>query len=179
MTKYSPIIEKKIQMFNELKSFVRTVLYSHQEPLSVLEIHVATEALAGRKINEISVRNALARLEAAGTITSRTETMHERLLRLNGKRNTSVQARLYAAGETVPDRTQAVVIEGVQLKSGGRRPGSKNKKKTVIVKSSGKKNLDYLTKKDLLDALVEARVKELQARVAELEDRLSKIKQLS
>ena len=72
-----------------------------------------------------------------------------------------------------------VIINQTGPKPLERRIRVKNKKKTVIVKSSGKKNLDYLTKKDLLDALVEARVKELQARVAELEDRLSKIKQLS
>lgn len=177
-TKYSSIIERNIQMFSELKTLVSLVLESHTEPLSAREVHVAVQTLADRKIDNVSVRNALRRLEKDGLVASRVETAKERAIRYGGAgaRQTSGPARLFAFGKTVPTRTQVEVIPGERLKAGGRPTGRKNKVRPARVAKV--KTVQSFQVQDVIEALVQERTSKLQARVAELEDRLARIKKL-
>ena len=170
MRKYNQVIEEKIMMFQTLKDNVQLTLLESTQPLSVLELQQAISQMTGRKADPVSVRNALIRLEAAGLVSKRTETMDERLIRSSMRAPKGYQASLYwAKGNVVPPRTVAEAVPGVVLKT-GRRPASTRKGKTATKKH---------TVDQLIDLLVSERTAKLQARVAELEDRLAKIKRLA
>lgn len=170
MKALSPFIKEKIAMFQTLQDNVQLTLLESNQPLSVLEIQQAINSLTGRKADPMSVRKALGRLQDAGLVSKRTETMHERFIRSAGKAPKGYQASLYwAKGNVVPPRTVAEAIPGVVLKT-GRRPASTRKSKTAAQKH---------TADQLIDLLVSERTAKLQARVSELEDRLAKIKRLA
>jgi len=95
MRKYNQVIEEKIMMFQTLKDNVQLTLLESTQPLSVLEIQLAVSALTGRNADPVSVRNALVRLEDAGLVSKRTETMDERFIRSAGRAPKGYQRRFY------------------------------------------------------------------------------------
>lgn len=174
MKTLSPVIQKKIAMFQTLQDNIQLTLLESTQPLSVLEIQTSIGTLTGRNVDNVSVRNALQRLQDAGLVSKRTETVEERLIRSAGRAPKGYQASLYwAKGKTVPARTVTEVVPGVKLEIGGRRPGRTNK-----VKTAAKSQTADLQIERLIEIIVQERTAKLQARVAELEDRLAKIKRL-
>ena len=81
MKALSPFIKEKVAMFQTLQDNVQLTLLESAQPLSVLEIQQAINGLTGRKADPMSVRNALHRLQDAGLVSKRTETMNERFIR--------------------------------------------------------------------------------------------------
>lgn len=174
MKTLSPVIQKKIAMFQTLQDNIQLTLLESSQPLSVLEIQTSIQTLTGRTVDNLSVRNALQRLQDAGLVSKRTETVEERLIRSAGVAPKGYQASLYwAKGKTVPARTVTEAVPGMTLKNSVRRPARGKKTKTAAKsKTSG----SQIT--ELIDIIVQERTAKLQARVAELEDRLAKIKSL-
>jgi hypothetical protein len=174
MKTLSPVIQKKIAMFQTLQDNIQLTLLESSQPLSVLEIQTLIQKLTGRAVDNVSVRNALQRLQDAGLVSKRTETVEERLIRSAGKAPKGYQASLYwAKGKTVPARTVTEAVPGMTLKISKRRPASGKK-----VKTAAKSQTADLQIERLIEIIVQERTSKLQARVAELEDRLAKIKRL-
>ena len=174
MKTLSPVIQKKIAMFQTLQDNIQLTLLESTQPLSVLEIQTSIQKLTGRTVDNVSVRNALQRLQDAGLVSKRTETVQERLIRSAGRAPKGYQASLYwAKGKTVPARTVTEAVPGMKLEIAGRRPGRTKKVKTAAKSQTADSQL-----MSLVDRIVDERTAKLQARVAELEDRLAKIKRL-
>jgi hypothetical protein len=182
-TQLQPFIEARRVVGNSVRQGVRMVLEDAKHPLTVLEINRATEQLLERKIVSSQISVVLQELKLSGVVTTRTETVEERLLRANGKPPRGYPATMYwYHGKRVPTRLVAEAIPGLTLelkkktgKKQGRPKGSKNKPKTSsgLVVTSNNATVEVSA---LVDEIVRLRTLELQAQISILETKLAAIK---
>lgn len=182
-----PFIEARREVGKVVRQAVKDVLLMSTQPLTVLEIQRASERIAHRSVDNTHVRVVLAEFHTSGLVSTRTETVEERLLRANGKASRGYLATLYwAHGTRVPARTVAEAIPGLSLEykaapkvkaknTRGRPKGSKNKvKKTSgLVATSKSMTVEVST---LVDEIVRLRTLELQSKISTLENKLAAIK---
>jgi len=182
-TQLQPFIEARRVVGNSVRQGVRMVLEDARQPLTVLEINRATEQLLERQIVSSQISVVLQELKLSGVVSTRTETVEERLLRANGKPPRGYPATLYwYHGKRVPTRLIAEAIPGLTLelkpktaRKQGRPKGSKNKPKTSsgLVVTSNNATVEVSA---LIDEIVRLRTLELQAQISILETKLAAIK---
>jgi hypothetical protein len=182
-TQLQPFIEARRVVGNSVRQGVRMVLEDAKHPLTVLEINRATEQLLERKIVSSQISVVLQELKLSGVVTTRTETVEERLLRANGKPPRGYPATMYwYHGKRVPTRLVAEAIPGLTLelkpkteRKQGRPKGSKNKPKisSGLVVTSNNVTVEVSA---LIDEIVRLRTLELQAQISILETKLAAIK---
>jgi hypothetical protein len=182
-TQLQPFIEARRVVGNSVRQGVRMILEDAKHPLTVLEINRAAEQLLERKIVSSQISVVLQELKLSGVVTTRTETVEERLLRANGKPPRGYPATMYwYHGKRVPTRLVAEAIPGLTLelkkktgKKQGRPKGSKNKSKisSGLVVTSNNATVEVSA---LVDEIVRLRTLELQAQISILETKLAAIK---
>ena len=185
-TQLAPFIDARRAIGHTTREGLKLVLDDAKQPLTVLEIRRATEQLVDRKIDGSQVRIILNELQNSGLVSTRTETVEERNIRANGNPSRGYNATLFwAHGKRVPARTVTEAIPGFVLQTKnktrsisrgpGRPKGSKNKSK----KTSGlvDSNFDVTVEVSaFIEKLVKHRTAELQARIEELENKLTVVK---
>jgi hypothetical protein len=178
-----PFIEARRVVGNSVRQGVRMVLEDARQPLTVLEINRATEQLLERQIASSQISIVLQELKSSGLVSTRVETVEERLLRANGKAPRGYTATLYwYHGSRVPTRLIAEAIPGLTLelkpkaaRKQGRPKGSKNKPKKTsgLVATSNSVTVEVSA---LIDEIVRLRTLELQDKISVLEKKLAAIK---
>lgn len=182
-TQLLPFIEARRTIGSSVRQGVKMVLDDAQQPLTVLEINRSTEQLLERHVDQSHIRLVLQEFQTSGLVSTRTETVEERLFRAKGKPPRGYLATFYwTHGTRVPARTVAEVVPGVTLETkpkaqrkSGRPKGSKNKPK----KSSGlvgTSNVATVEVSALIDEIDRLRTLELQLQISILEKRLAAIK---
>ena len=186
-TQLRPFIEARRKIGSSVRQGVKMVLDDAKQPLTVLEINRSAEQLLERPIDPSHIRLVLQELQTSGLVSTRVETVEERLLLAHGKASRGYLATFYwTHGKRVPARTVTEAIPGVSLEHSskmakrakgkvGRPKGSKNKpKKTsgLVATSKGVSVEDS----SLIDEIVRLRTLELQAQISILETKLAAIK---
>ena len=186
-TQLQPFIEARRMIGSSVRQGVKMVLDDAKQPLTVLEINRSTEQLLERHVDPSHIRLVLQELQTSGLVSTRVETVEERLLRANGKASRGYLATFYwTHSKRVPARTVTEAIPGVSLeyqskiarRAGGKvgRPkGSKNKSKisSGLVVTSNNATVEVSA---LIDEIVRLRTLELQAQISILETKLTAIK---
>ena len=179
-----PFIEARRTIGSSVRQGVKMVLDDAQQPLTVLEINRSTEQLLERHVDPSHIRVVLQEFQTSGLVSTRTETVEERLFRAKGKPPRGYLATFYwTHSKQVPMRTVAEAIPGVLLEhrskkakgKAGRPKGSKNKSK----KSSGlvgTSNAATVEVSALIDEIDRLRTLELQLQISILEKKLAAIK---
>ena len=182
-----PFIEARRMIGNTVRQGVKMVLDDAKQPLTVLEIRRATEQLLERTIDPSHIRLVLQELQTSGMVSTRTETVEERLLRANGKASRGSVATFYwTHSNRVPARTVAEAVPGLTLElktapkvkaknTRGRPKGSKNKPKKTsgLVGTSTSMTVEVSS---LVDEIVRLRTLDLQIQISILENKLAAIK---
>ena len=176
-------IEKMKQGHAQLLDLIEKCLEESSQPLSATEVSELFNINHGRRIDQTTIRLHLAELEKSNRISSRVETMTERVLRTGGKKARALNAKLWwAPAGLVPQRTITEAVPGVLLvESTGRKkkPAASVipsvSKTTPVVDDSTliKQNpvIDYL-----IDRIVAERTQELQEELTKTKEELTRVR---
>lgn len=171
--KFWAIIDERRAQGELNERIVLDIVKSTDQPLSANEITLAY--LKTKKLKSVNpesygtyIRKLIANLEAAGKISSRVETLEERKIRANGNQPRGFAATLYfISSNKQARRTKYEALTGIALKSEGytgKQIGTYPKK---AARKAAKKQTDS------------AYVEQLEARVRELEAKMTAINVLS
>lgn len=178
-----PAYEKLRAKGRANRETVLRVLRGLEQPVTVTEIAAALND----RLDQSSVRHALAALAEDSLVLHRKETATERSLRFDGRQPVSVPAELYWPADRGPvaDRTTAEAVPGVvltgPLQPRGRKPGSKVVKRRathVAGRSVTTLDLNAASLDVLVEKLVEARHASLIAENNELRETVRRVRGL-
>lgn len=171
----------RIAAFNNLKDIgrktadaIHQIVVDSPVPLTINEINALFKEKTGRPMSREYMRARLEQLEAVGKITSRTETLDEVSLRSDARGGA---ARLFYTEHTPQSvRTQLPNVPQAALRS-VRQHNRKKQQRRAKKAATSNYTTDSLAK--ALDVLYGDRTAALQARIKELEARLSQIARLA
>ena len=170
----------RIAAFNNLKDIgrktadaIHQIVADSPVPLTINEINALFKEKTGRPMSREYMRARLEQLEAVGKVASRTETLDEVSLRSDARGGA---ARLFFTEHTQQSvRTQLPNVPQAALRSV--RQQNRKKQQRRAKKATSSYTTDSLAK--ALDVLYGDRTAALQARIKELEARLSQIAKLA
>lgn len=172
-------LESHIQALREkgkkTRDYVELAVRGSAQPLTTFEVANLVHQLSERKLDLVYVKKVLTDLVNEGVLQSRIETSEERTIRAGGKSVRGAMARLYWYGSKSTKRTDRVVVRGVMLTDDGADYTTwKNRNKDAGL--LGRKKVQTGTLESIIDDLISNHVADLQARVADLENKLTGIK---
>lgn len=171
--------EKKRELGEKTKDMVRLIVSGSDQPLTVMEIVRFFEVIDEREIHPTYVSQIANKLVDAGVFSVRVETELEHALR--GGYGNKCAMLYWGQPGGVPTRTKGTIIDGVTtmnkiVKRNKKRKAKATKKTSGLVAAPKTMTGDV---SEMIEALIAARTKELQARVNELEARLARINVLT
>lgn len=168
---------------------IEFILNAAREPLTALEVTNIYAELTDRPAKYVNVKYTLNQLVNKRKIAARKESGPERKIRANGREILGPSSMLYwSQGKVVPQRQTAVLVDGVELGSSvqpavgywadGKKPikKSKSKKKRSGLPRASK--VQTGTVSEMLEQIISERTREMQARINELEKKLTDIKKI-
>lgn len=158
--------ETRIRIGNETKAKLRAVISEADVPLTINEINELLFRTYGKAMSRVHLRTVLQQLVESGEIKSRYESEAERLVQTQGAR-----------GRTSLVFARAAKIAVVRTKLPVQTRFKKQSKKRIAAPVA--KKADIKSVHELIEDLVAQRTKALQARVNELEAKLSRITKLA
>lgn len=176
--------EKRREQGEETRNTIKMIVKESDQPITTAEVARIHELTSGRRLNYTYISMILNDAVAAGELSSRQETVLECDLRVGaGARSASRLSKLYwRSAKTVPTRTRGKIVDGVE--SSTALTYQKNSKYSKKAKRAAKKNAGVAKAAPnmtgdisvMIELLVATRTEALQRQVAELEDKLAKIR---
>jgi len=170
--------EKRREIGEETRNTIKMIVSESDQPMTTAEVTRMYELISGRSLNYTYISVILNDAVEAGELSSRTETVLEREMR--GGKGARLANLYWRSAKTVPARTKGKIVDGVKSStaytypSHVRRGKNKNKKKNAGVAKTRKVATDDIS--EMIESLVATRTEALQRQVAELEEKLAKIR---
>jgi len=156
------------------RDIVYGIIADASMPLTVNEINSLYKGLRGKTLSREYLRMVLDAFVEARKLTARFETPAERALR--GKSRGSNSLVFFVSNARSKTRTQLPVVPFKLTWSNTASAARTQKKARSKARSKARAGKSTLSANDVLDGLIAERTKQLEARIARLETKLSRIK---
>jgi hypothetical protein len=172
--------EKRREIGEETRNTIKMIVSESDQPMTTAEVTRMYELISGRSLNYTYISVILNDAVEAGELSSRTETALERDMR--GGKGARLANLFWRSAKTVPARTKGKIVDGVKSSTAYTYPPNvrrgknknKNKKKNAGVAMTRKAATDDISA--MIESLVATRTEALQRQVADLEEKLAKIR---
>ncbi len=172
--------EKRREIGEETRNTIKMIVSESDQPMTTAEVTRMYELISGRSLNYTYISVILNDAVAAGELSLRTETVLEREMR--GGKGARLANLYWRSAKTVPARTRGKIVDGVKSSTAYTYPAhvqrgkkkNKNKKKNAGVAKAAPSMTGDISA--MIELLVATRTEALQRQVAELEDKLAKIR---
>jgi hypothetical protein len=166
--------EKRREIGEETRNTIKMIVNESDQPMTTAEVTRMYELISGRSLNYTYISMILNDAVEAGELSSRTETALERDMR--GGKGARLANLFWRSAKTVPARTKGKIVDGVKSSTvlTYSKKSRTGKKKNAGVARTRKVVTDDIS--EMIENLVATRTEALQKQVADLEEKLAKIR---